>query len=270
LLEKLNINREDLVRTLAREFVRSIQGVAEELVGEKVSIRTGHPELSRRLGPSLDFLDYAPPRDYGLANEVLREALNIYHLSSANHCDRVACGVIEIRSAMGLSVDRNLILAARYHDIGKIAIPLSILNKPGDLDSDQRKIMDLHQVIGYLILRGLRTFRQIADIMLFTHIEKGYPGEVVGQEVSPLSHIQIIADTFDGCLSFREYRKGARKSLNEVFQIVASDDKPRHPIDVLISTALSFGINLRDAKRILLDNAQNDNEKLKIEEALAV
>ena len=256
LLGKMGISRDDLVKKMAKDLVKSIAGVATIIDGDDLSIcasnRPGNEELNRRIGPTLNLLNYAPPRDYGLDCEVIREALHMYHMGTSIHSLRVSGAVVRIASNLVLPMNEELLLAANYHDIGKIAIPEEVLKKPGKLSLDESEIMELHQKIGYLILRGIKRYRQLAEIMLYTHIENGYPREVVERKVPELSHYLMIADTFDACLSYREYRQGARMSMKEIFEtVVKKHDRPRHSLPLLIATARAFEIDQDEAKKIL-------------------
>ena len=269
LLGKMGISRDDLVKNLARDLVKSMADVATIIDGDDLSIcagnRPGNEELNRRIGPTLNLLNYAPPRDYGLDCEVLREALHIYHMGTSVHSLRVSGAVVRIASNLALPMNEELLLAANYHDIGKIAVPEEVLRKPGKLSPDESEIMELHQKIGYLILRGMQRYRQLAEIMLFTHSENGYPKEVVEKKVPEFSHFLIIADTFDACLSYREYRQGVRMSMREIFEtVVTKHDRPRHPLPLLMATAKAFEINPEEAKKILQTTFIEEDELRKI------
>jgi len=276
LLGKLKISRDDLVKKLAEDLKLSLAEAATIIDGDTLSIFSdkgkGNKELNRRIGPTLNILNFAPPRDYGLECEVVREALNQYHMGTANHSLRVTGAVIKIASHLGLKMDEDLLLAANWHDIGKIAIPDEVLTKPAKLIMPESEVMELHQSIGYLLLRGIKRYRQVAEIMLFTHIENGYPREVAEKvkqgtmQVPTLSHFLIIADTFDACTSYREYRQGARMSMREIFEtVVIKHDRPRHPLWLLIATAQAFEINPEDAKKLLASVFTEANEIRQIE-----
>ena len=280
LLGALRISRDGLVKKLARDLVKSLAGAATIIDEDKLSIFSsggeGNEELNRRIGPTLNLLNFAPPRDYGLDCEVMREALHIYHMGTSIHSLRVSAAVVRIASNLGLPMSEELLLAANYHDVGKMAITEDVLRKPGRLSLDEAEIMELHQKIGYLLLRGIKRYRQVAEIMLFTHIEKGYPRELAARleeqkiAMPEFSHFLIIADTFDACLSYREYRQGARMSMREIFETVVTEhNKPRHPLPFLIATARAFEINPEEAKSILGSVFVEDEERRTIERAFS-
>lgn len=101
--------------------------------------------------------------------------------------------------------------AAYMHDIGKIGIPDSVLNKAGRLDREEMRYMQAHPRIGYNVLVKLPLFRRIADIVLFHHERwdgMGYPNGLKKEQIPLESRIIAVADAFDAITSDRPYRKG--------------------------------------------------------------
>jgi len=95
------------------------------------------------------------------------------------------------------------------HDIGKIAIEESILNKPGKLTDDEWKEIKRHPEIGYRILRTVNDMSEMAEYVLFHHEKwdgSGYPKCLKGEEIPLQSRIIAIADTYDAMTSERSYR----------------------------------------------------------------
>lgn len=101
--------------------------------------------------------------------------------------------------------------AGLIHDIGKMGIDEKILNKPGGLDSDEWKKIQRHPEIGYRILSSSSEFSELARYVL-EHQErwdgKGYPKQLVGEEISIQARIIGVADAFDAMTCDRAYRKG--------------------------------------------------------------
>ena len=102
--------------------------------------------------------------------------------------------------------------ASPMHDIGKVAIPDSILNKPGMLDDDEMKIMKTHSEIGFKMLHGSsRPLLNTATIVAHEHHEKwdgsGYPQGLTALEIHIYGRITAIADIFDALGSERSYKK---------------------------------------------------------------
>jgi putative two-component system response regulator len=97
------------------------------------------------------------------------------------------------------------------HDIGKIGIPDHILNKPGRLTDEEMAVMRRHSMIGYDILRPLRTFQNVLPIVRWHHERPngtGYPDGLKGQDIPLPARITSVADVFDALTTDRPYRPG--------------------------------------------------------------
>lgn len=102
--------------------------------------------------------------------------------------------------------------ASPMHDVGKVAIPDHILNKPGKLDSDEWEIMKTHSSLGFAMLSvSQRPLLQMAATIACEHHERwngeGYPYGLKGEEISIAGRISAIADVFDALGSARCYKK---------------------------------------------------------------
>lgn len=127
------------------------------------------------------------------------------------HTERVADISIKLGEKMGLDEDMQLNLkrGAVLHDIGKIGIKESILNKNGPLNKEERKHMEKHPIIGEEICRPLETFKDVLPIIRHHHERwdgKGYPDGLKGEEIPLLARIVTAADVFDALISNRPYR----------------------------------------------------------------
>lgn len=117
-----------------------------------------------------------------------------------------------IAEHMGMSSDEvdNIYYIALLHDIGKIAIPDSILNKPGRLDDHEFKIMKSHTTRGAAILKGISTIPHITEGAK-SHHEKydgsGYPEGLKGEDIPFVARIICCADCFDAMASRRVYKE---------------------------------------------------------------
>ena len=133
---------------------------------------------------------------------------------TANHTIRVGELSYELALLAGLSRDEAELLraAAPMHDVGKIGIPDSILNKPGKLTDFEYRMMQAHPEIGYRILnKSERPLIKAAAIIAHQHHErwdgKGYPRGIAGVDIHPFGRIVALADVFDALFSDRVYRK---------------------------------------------------------------
>ena len=108
----------------------------------------------------------------------------------------------------------ELKLAGLYHDIGKIAIPDAILDKPGPLTTEEFEVMKTHTEIGYQILRAADDYSRLAEYAL-THHErwdgKGYPRGISADDIPLFSRIISLADSYDAMTTNRVYRSKMTK-----------------------------------------------------------
>nr|WP_320115877.1 HD domain-containing phosphohydrolase [uncultured Desulfuromonas sp.] len=133
---------------------------------------------------------------------------------TGNHVKRVAEYSFLLAMYYGLPEEEAAMLkqASPMHDIGKIAIPDAILNKPGRLDPEERRIMDSHAQLGYDILcHSKRKLLQCAATVAYEHHEKwdgrGYPRGVSGKNIHIYGRITALADVFDALGSDRVYKE---------------------------------------------------------------
>ncbi len=133
---------------------------------------------------------------------------------TGNHVKRVAEYSKLLALYCGLSDKEVQMLkqASPMHDIGKVAIPDSILNKPAKFDEHEREIMNRHATIGYEMLKhSNRELLKTAAIVAYEHHEKwdgsGYPRGLKGEEIHIFGRITAIADVFDALGSDRCYKK---------------------------------------------------------------
>lgn len=130
------------------------------------------------------------------------------------HCERMQETAEKIGHAVGLpdSEMDNLLLLAALHDIGKIAIPNSILEKTGQLTSEEWDAIKKHPEIGYRIGLSSPEMAPIAEAILHHHERwdgKGYPLGLKGDNIPLLSRIVAIADTYDVMVYGRPYQTPA-------------------------------------------------------------
>lgn len=141
------------------------------------------------------------------------------------HSERVsnyACMIGE-ELKMSLSEIYTLQYAGLLHDIGKIEIPKSILNKTGKLSNEEYEIIKLHPVYSANILEPLEEMDQLIDFVKHHHEKfdgSGYPNGLSGKEISLGARIICIADSFDAMLSKRPYSTDMKidEALNELIK----------------------------------------------------
>lgn len=127
---------------------------------------------------------------------------------------------------MGLSEKqmRTLGLGALLHDIGKMHVPLKILNKPGKLTNFERKIMNSHPQMGYDLLAEAKEFPAAAlDVILYHHERmdgSGYPKGLMEEGITPYVQIVALVDVYDAITSDRAYhnRMSPHEALNKMYE----------------------------------------------------
>jgi putative nucleotidyltransferase with HDIG domain len=142
---------------------------------------------------------------------MLVDALEARDRYTRGHSTRVAFLAGKIaRRVLGHTADvAEIELAARLHDIGKVAVPDRLLDKPSSLTLEEITIMDTHPLVGESILRPIAQLRNVAAIIR-NHHERwdgaGYPDGLSGEHIPVGSRILAFADTFDAMTSQRPYR----------------------------------------------------------------
>lgn len=128
------------------------------------------------------------------------------------HSNRVSEYALMLSEKLGLSIKqkKEIYYSALLHDIGKIGIPDSIINKPDKLTKEEYNIIKEHPVIGSQILSSISTMKDIA-ISARGHHERfdgrGYPDKKKGTEIPLSARIICVADAYDAMTSNRSYRK---------------------------------------------------------------
>lgn len=142
---------------------------------------------------------------------------------TAGHTKRVAKYASMIATELDLPQEdiKNLVEAAKLHDIGKVVIPDSILLNPSSLTSAEYALIQDHAIIGYNVLSKIASYKGLAEIVL-THHERfdgtGYPYGKKGDEIPLTGHILALADSFDAMTTNRIYkpRKSVAVAIDEI------------------------------------------------------
>ncbi len=128
------------------------------------------------------------------------------------HTDRVVNLAVALAKAAGVSEEvlKDIRYAAALHDLGKLAVPESILRKPGNLSPKEQAIVMEHPGRADTILKHLR-FLDVARLIIRSHHERfdgqGYPDRLVGEEIPLGARILAIVDAYDAMTSSRPYRQ---------------------------------------------------------------
>ncbi len=130
------------------------------------------------------------------------------------HVTRMSAVVGRLAQLLGQTPERAELIrwAAKLHDIGKLAIPDSVLLKPGKLTQAEFEQMKQHTVIGAQILSKANSeLLQLAEVIALNHHEKwdgtGYPNRLAGEAIPWVARVVAICDVFDALTSARPYKR---------------------------------------------------------------
>lgn len=212
------------------------------------------PEIRARISRQVNLKQpLAFADDAGNVIAALANAIEGKDAYTCGHVERVAAYALEVGRRMG--VDPAGLTALRVgglvHDIGKVGIPDAILNKPGRLTDEEMHIMQRHPVIGYDILKSLRTFTDVLPIVRWHHERPngtGYPDGIMGDRLPLLPRIVAVVDTFDAVSTSRPYRTAL----------------PREKCEAILREDAAAGRLDPDATACLLEILQSSNLPLPI------
>jgi putative nucleotidyltransferase with HDIG domain len=132
---------------------------------------------------------------------------------TGDHCKAVVQLTLALADELGLPAEqrRNLEFGALLHDIGKIAIPKEIINKPGKLDAHEWAIIETHTLEGQKMLDRVGGFMRNVGLIVRSHHERwdgsGYPDGLAGEAIPLEARIICCCDSWDAMRSDRSYRK---------------------------------------------------------------
>jgi HD-GYP domain-containing protein (c-di-GMP phosphodiesterase class II) len=146
------------------------------------------------------------------SRDVLLRALAERNPDLGEHLTTVADLAVAVSRRLGLSpVEIEQVRhAADLHDVGKVAIPDAILDKPGPLDDDEWVFMRRHTIIGERIVAAAPALGDVAFLVRASHERHdggGYPDGLAGDEIPLGARIVAVCDTFDAMVADRPYRK---------------------------------------------------------------
>ena len=149
--------------------------------------------------------------------EALSAALEAKDSYTAEHSRSIAAHAVAVGRRMGMEAEelRMLRYAAAFHDIGKLAIPREILNKPGPLEGEERGKIEHHTLIGERILEPIELLEPIRPIVRSAHERwdgSGYPDGLAGEEIPLGARILLACDAYDAMTTDRPYRAALPES----------------------------------------------------------
>lgn len=213
-----------LQRKMTRKIVSPLAdliGMVQTLTGRKavVSVRSAEEDdIELIKSYLLQLQDSIHDRDMKLRQhlfsvmDVLIDLLEIKDSYTASHSKEVRKYSIAIAQMMVLPEQevRDIAFAATLHDIGKIGVSHTILNKPGKLTLQEFSIIKQHPVVADEVLKNIEELEYIRKIIRHHH-EKydgtGYPDKLAGEAIPLAARVVSVADAFDAMTSDRPYRK---------------------------------------------------------------
>jgi putative two-component system response regulator len=200
-------------------MLTSVQGTQHEVEGfqsgaDEYLQQPAHPSVLRarvqsmlRHKAALDSLDEVESILFTLA-----QAVEERDKCTSDHCRRLSYFSVELGIRLGLGRGELLALhrGGYLHDIGKIGIPDSILNKRGELSREEWEVMRGHVLRGEEICRPMKSLAPVLPIIRYHHERwdgTGYPDGLRREEIPLLARILQIADVFDALTNERSYKK---------------------------------------------------------------
>ncbi|OLD18571.1 MAG: metal-dependent phosphohydrolase [Acidobacteria bacterium] len=131
--------------------------------------------------------------------------------NTEGHCERLSGYSVQLGKEIGLPDDQLVALrrAGIVHDIGKVAVPETILLKPGRLTPEEFLVVQHHPVLGERICAPLKSFRLVLPIIRHHHEKldgSGYPDGLKGEEISLTARVLQIVDVYDALTTDRPYK----------------------------------------------------------------
>jgi putative nucleotidyltransferase with HDIG domain len=131
---------------------------------------------------------------------------------TGEHCRQVVALALAVGDRLGLDAERrrNLEFAALLHDVGKVAIPKDIINKPGKLDPEEWELMKTHTTAGQRMLDRVGGFMSDVGTIVRSHHERwdgaGYPDGLAGERIPLEARIIACCDSYNAMTTDRSYR----------------------------------------------------------------
>jgi len=167
------------------------------------------------------------------SRDVLLKALEEHHPDLGDHVHDVGLLAEAVAEELGLTGQQlhHVRQAAELHDIGKVAVPSAILDKPGKLDADEWAFIARHTLIGERILGAAIALRPVAKLVRSSHERwdgSGYPDGLAGTEIPLGARIVTACDAYDAMTSDRPYQRslGHGEALEELRRCAGTQFDP--------------------------------------------
>lgn len=262
------IKEDERTRLIPVVMVTSLNDVQDRIRGIEVGaddflVKPFHPaELSARVRSLLrlkQFTDELEDAEDVLCMLALSvEAKDAY---TDGHCERLALYSVTFGRSLGLPREQLKALhrGGYLHDVGKIAVSESILNKQTGLTEEEWRVMREHPVIGERICKPLKSLKRVLPIIRYHHERwdgSGYPDGLKGRDIPLTARIIRIVDMYDALITARSYKPSLH--IDQVFSIMrqASENGSCDPrlveqfIDLLQSGETLVGLEKTRSERL--------------------
>ena len=217
-----------VLETIRRQHITELNELLEQEIAARTSdLRATELEVIQRLGHAVESRDE----------------------ETGDHIGRMSALCHRVALAAGMNPDEAEVLrhASAMHDVGKIAIPDTILRKQGRLTAAEWDVMKRHTTIGGDLLAGSRSpLVQMGEVIARTHHERwdgtGYPAGLAGEDIPLVGRICAVCDVFDALTSDRPYKRAW--SIDEALAEIAQQ-RGRHFDPRIAGLLLELGPELR-------------------------
>ena len=203
----------------------------EQIEKKNVKLRQRNKALARQR-ELIGQLQEETEEAFKLSISLLARAAEIHDEGTGNHIVRVNEYAFFLAQRLGMTKDfcDEIRYSAQLHDVGKLSVDQGILNKNGELTSEERQQMDQHPIFGFQILSHSHRLKLAAEIALFHHEKwdgSGYPHGVKGEEIPISARIVSLADTYDALRAKRSYKPAY--SHDQTVDVMINGDKRIDP-----------------------------------------
>ncbi|MBU1093622.1 MAG: PAS domain S-box protein [Firmicutes bacterium] len=232
--EKLQEYKERVITTIKTKSVENIElsvAIGYELKYKKSEDIDDIQKLAENRMYRHKIIEGSSVRSNAI-NAILLTLTDKYE-TERKHSNEVSrlCKLIGVELHLRDDEIKELEQAGLFHDIGKISIPDSILNKPGRLTPEEFEIIKSHTEIGYQILRAADEYSDLAIHALHHHERwdgEGYPSGLIGNEIPLFSRIICVVDAYEAMTADRPYRNKLSKeyAIEEITRCTGSQFDP--------------------------------------------
>jgi HD-GYP domain-containing protein (c-di-GMP phosphodiesterase class II) len=231
------IDRNKYILHQSRDIVEAIKKLEDKVINK--NIVAYFVQLSKR---EEFWLDLTSPRlyslllnsgqfanieigleDISLISNLYRDLIDFKSRFTATHTSGVSECAVKLSELFGLAeLDvKSIRIAGNFHDIGKLIIPNSILEKPSKLTAAEFEVIRCHTYYTFRTLDSIGGLRRIAEWAAFHHEKldgSGYPFHLTNEEIGTGSRIMTVADIFTAISEDRPYRKGMNK--DQIYKVL--------------------------------------------------